>query len=129
MFVVNCTGEDKAGQAACLPVLDEIFRAFMAFFSHTSEVNRPRVLGALMPPITSLLQTGDEETGNIHKVAVMQLLAFASTAPTAFKEAAGRMNQEQRELMEASIRQAVADQSKGNVQAATNKPSIALRSF
>ncbi|CAE6397949.1 unnamed protein product [Rhizoctonia solani] len=128
-FVVNCTGEDEAGQAACLPALDEIFRAFAAFFSHTSEANRPRVLGALMPPITSLLQAGDDKQGSLHKVAVTQLLAFASVAPSAFKEATNLMNQEQREIMEASIRQAVVDQSKGNVQAAISKPSIALRSF
>ncbi|KAG8714844.1 hypothetical protein FRC11_006860 [Ceratobasidium sp. 423] len=146
-FVVNCTGEDEAGQAAYLPAMEEIFRAFAAFFSHTSEVNReptiiygfvtqrthmfsgPRILGALMPPITCLLQAGDEKQGNLHKAAVTQLLAFASTAPAAFKEAANLMNQEQREMMESSIRQAVADQSKGNVQAAASKPSIALRSF
>ncbi|KAJ1300539.1 hypothetical protein OPQ81_002194 [Rhizoctonia solani] len=128
-FIVNCTGEDEAGQMACLPAVDEIFRAFTAFFSYTSEANRPRVLGALMPPITSLLQSGDEKHGSLHKASVTQLLAFASVAPAAFKEAANLMNQEQREIMEASIRQAVADQNKGNVQAATSKPSIALRSF
>ncbi|CAE6439107.1 unnamed protein product [Rhizoctonia solani] len=128
-FVVNCTGEDEAGQVACQPAMEEIFRAFTAFFSHTSEANRSRVLGALMPPITCLLQVGDEKHGNLHKTAVTQLLAFASIAPAAFKEAASLMNQEQREIMESSIRQAVADQSKGNVQAAASKPSIALRSF
>jgi hypothetical protein len=82
-----------------------------------------------MPPITCLLQANDEKHGSAHKAAVAQLLAFASTAPAAFKEAASLMNQEQREVMETSIRQAVVDQSKGNVQASTNKPSIALRSF
>ncbi|CAE6356393.1 unnamed protein product [Rhizoctonia solani] len=128
-FVVGCTGEDEAGQADYLPALEEIFRAFTSFFSQTSEANRPRILGALMPPITCLLQASDEKHGSLHKAAVAQLLAFASTAPAAFKETAGLMNQEQREVMEASIRQAVADQSRGNVQAATNKPSIALRSF
>ncbi|CAE7204243.1 unnamed protein product [Rhizoctonia solani] len=128
-FVANCTGEDEAGQVACMPAVDEVFRAFTAFFSHTPESNRPRVLGALVPPIVSLLEIGDEKHGNLHRVAVTQLLAFASTAPAAFKEAASRMNQEQREVMEASIRQAVTDQSRGNVQTATSKPSIALRSF
>ncbi|QRW26225.1 HEAT repeat protein [Rhizoctonia solani] len=128
-FVVNCTGEDETGQVDCLPTLEEIFRAFTSFFSHVSEDNRPRVLGALMPPITCLLQAGEDKDGNLHRAAVSQLLTFASTAPTAFKEAAGLMKQEQRETMEASIRQAVVEQSKGNVQAATSKPSIALRSF
>ncbi|GAB1525330.1 hypothetical protein RhiTH_008488 [Rhizoctonia solani] len=128
-FVVNCTGEDEAGQVDCLPALEEIFRAFTSFFSHVSEDNRPRVLGALMPPITCLLQAGEDKDENLHRAAVSQLLTFASTAPTAFKEAAGLMKQEQRETMEASIRQAVVEQSKGNVQAATSKPSIALRSF
>ncbi|ELU42761.1 HEAT repeat protein [Rhizoctonia solani AG-1 IA] len=92
-------------------------------------ISGPRVLGALMPPITCLLQAGEDKDGNLHRAAVSQLLTFASTAPTAFKEAAGLMKQEQRETMEASIRQAVVEQSKGNVQAATSKPSIALRSF
>ncbi|KAF8761979.1 Clathrin-coated vesicle protein [Rhizoctonia solani] len=111
-FVVNCTGEDETGQVDCLPTLEEIFRAFTSFFSHVSEDNRPRVLGALMPPITCLLQAGEDKDGNLHRAAVSQLLTFASTAPTAFKEAAGLMKQEQRETMEASIRQAVVEQSK-----------------
>jgi hypothetical protein len=89
----------------------------------------PRLLGALLPPISCLLQADDEKLGGVHMAAVSQILSFATSSPTAFKEAASLMNQEHKDLMESSIRQAVADKGKANTQASTSKPQIALRSF
>ncbi|KAG8730584.1 hypothetical protein FRC10_002585, partial [Ceratobasidium sp. 414] len=127
-FIVHCAAEDDVGQAASLPALEEVFRAMAGLFNQVAEEHRSRVLGALLPPISGLLGSG-EKSGSIHAAAVSQVLSFATLSPAAFKEAAGLMNQTQRDLMEGSIRQAVADRGKSGTQALTSKPQIALRSF
>ncbi|KAG8693490.1 hypothetical protein FRC08_009084 [Ceratobasidium sp. 394] len=128
-FIVNCAAEDDAGQATMLPALEEVFRAVAVVFSQTAEEHRSRVLGALLPPISGLLGGGGEKSSLIHAAAVSQILSFASLSPAAFKEAAGLMNQVQRDLMESSIRQAVVNRGNSAMQTLTSKPQIALRSF
>ncbi|KAG8716699.1 hypothetical protein FRC08_008984 [Ceratobasidium sp. 394] len=128
-FIVNCAAEDDAGQATMLPALEEVFRAVAVVFSQTAEEHRSRVLGALLPPISGLLGGGGEKSSLIHAAAVSQILSFASLSPAAFKEAAGLMNQVQRDLMENSIRQAVVNRGNSAMQTLTSKPQIALRSF
>ncbi|KAG8726819.1 hypothetical protein FRC10_006693, partial [Ceratobasidium sp. 414] len=109
-FIVHCAAEDDAGQAASLPALEEVFRAMAGLFNQIAEEHR-----------------SGEKFGSIHTAAVSQVLSFATASPAAFKEAAGLMNQAQRDLMESSIRQAVADRGKSGTQPLTGKPQIALR--
>ena len=60
-----------------------------------------------------------------------QLLSFATTSPSAFKEAAGKLDAGTRELLEHSIRRAMAGAGAGGVGGTGQvvKPQISLRSF
>jgi hypothetical protein len=84
-------------------------------------------LGALLPPIACLLS--DDKPHDVHAAVVSQLLSFATAAPGSFKEAVGLMHQEQKDRIEVSVRQAVADRYKVSAQDAAVKPQITLRSF
>ncbi|KAG8721134.1 hypothetical protein FRC09_008363 [Ceratobasidium sp. 395] len=128
-FIVNCAAEDDAGQAACLPTLEEILRATNILCTQTPEEHRSRMFGALMPPISSLLGGGDGGTSPMHVAAISQILSFATLSPAAFRECASLMKQDQRDLMETSIRQAVAEREKSTAHTSTSKPQIALRAF
>ena len=75
-----------------------------------------------------LLDPPKSSSSSIHIQAVTHLLGFATGSPTAFKEAAGKLNQGMRDILEASIRQAVSG-GKTVIQAAALKPQISLRSF
>ncbi|KAF8148271.1 clathrin-coated vesicle protein [Crassisporium funariophilum] len=109
----------------------EVWRAFAALFSTTSEDQRPRVLGVLLPTISLLLSNTQPLQANATQVTaqtIAQLLSFATTSPPAFKEAAGKLDTSTRELLEQSIRRAMGGAS-GASGASAAKPQISLRSF
>jgi HEAT repeat-containing protein 5 len=59
-----------------------------------------------------------------------QLLSFATTSPSAFKEAAGKLDASTRELLEHSIRRAMTGAGAGvGGTGQVVKPQISLRSF
>ncbi|KAF8889054.1 clathrin-coated vesicle protein [Infundibulicybe gibba] len=113
--------------------LGEIWKAFSAFFgSVAGDEQRTRVLGVLLPSVTLLL-SDNTPTPAVSAQAVAQLLSYASTAPIAFKEAAGRMDVGARERLERSVRRVVGGAqggaSGGVGGAGAGKPQISLRSF
>jgi HEAT repeat-containing protein 5 len=135
----------------------EVWRAFAALFSITLEENRksfflfellfltewmffvgPRLLSVLLPTISLLLSNNTTPTPTISTTATSittqttaQLLSFATTSPSAFKEAAGKLDINTRELLEHSIRRAMGGTGTGGVGGAGQavKPQILLRSF
>lgn len=102
----------------------------------------PRLLGVLLPTISLLLPNNSSPpppptisttATSITTQTTAQLLSFATTSPGAFKEAAGKLDQSTRELLENSIRRAMtgAGAGAGGVGGTgqTVKPQISLRSF
>ncbi|KAF8523823.1 ARM repeat-containing protein [Gautieria morchelliformis] len=110
------------------PAIEEILKAFSTFLWAVPEISRPALLCILLPTLALLLDPSRSPSPPIHMQAVTHLLGFATGAPAAFKEAAGKLEQDVRDTLEASIRQAVGA-SKTSTQAAASKPQISLRSF
>jgi hypothetical protein len=116
----------------------EVWRAFAALFAITLEEHRPRLLGVLLPTISLLLSnnptppaaaTTSTSVASITTQTIAQLLSFATTSPSAFKEAAGKLDSNTRELLEHSIRRAMSGASVGGGTGQVVKPQISLRSF
>lgn len=93
-----------------------------------------RLLGVLLPTISLVLSTNPAPTTatSITTQTTAQLLSFATTSPSAFKEAAGKLDTSTRELLEHSIRRAMGGGADGLGVGGTGqatKPQISLRSF
>ena len=100
----------------------------------------PRLLGVLLPTISLLLSSNSSSpppptmsttATSISTQTTAQLLSFATTSPSAFKEAAGKLDASTRELLEHSIRRAMSGAGAGGVGGTGQvvKPQISLRSF
>ena len=90
-------------------------------------------LGLLLPVLILLLDPGRKPPTVLHTMAVNQILSWATASPGPFKDATSRLEKEEREILEASVRQAVQDMqnpmSGASTNLATAKPQISLRSF
>jgi hypothetical protein len=132
-----------------LAAIGEIWKAFATFLGATpddcSACSRQihhcpaltishlesRALGVLLPTISLLLLNNPPAQGpvaNLSNQTIKQLLAFAAASPTAFKDAAAKLDAPIRELLEQSIRKAVSVNAPSAAQPAA-KPQISLRSF
>jgi hypothetical protein len=83
------------------------------------------VFDILVPTIGLFLQHSRTHSSAVKSQIVTQLIFFATSSPFLFKEAAGKLELEVKELLENTLRTAVGvtgDQP-------TTKPSISLRSF
>jgi hypothetical protein len=107
--------------------LDELNKAFVSFFGFVPEEHKARVLGILLPTFMLLLGSSNESSP-YHSLGVKGFLQFASTAPQAFKEATGKLDQQQKSILEGAVREALAGGTSTNT-SKTAKPTIALRSF
>jgi len=101
------------------------------------------MLGVFLPTISLLLSpspsppsstatTAQATAAAVTTQTVAQLLAFASTSPSAFKEAIAKLDEGTRELLELSIRRAVgASGASGGAagSAGAVKPQISLKAF
>lgn len=94
------------------------------------------MIGILLPVYILLLQSPDTSSSpsSIHAQSVAQILNLASAAPAAFRDATGKLEQKQREILEAAVRKAMGASSastgqKSGADAAGSKPKIELRSF
>ncbi|KAF8727621.1 hypothetical protein AX14_007205 [Amanita brunnescens Koide BX004] len=105
----------------------EVWKAFSAFFSSIPENQRTRALCVLLPTMSLLLSDQPSTTDPVRSQTVAQLLSYATSSPSAFKEAASKLDQSKRELLEQSIRRAIGSNASGG--SATAKPQISLRSF
>ncbi|KAF8966949.1 clathrin-coated vesicle protein [Flammula alnicola] len=111
--------------------IGEVWKAFAALFTSTVEDQRPRLLGVFLPTISLLLANAPPSqpvATSVTTQTIAQLLSFATTSPSAFKEAAGKLDTSTRELLEHSIRRAVGGTANAAAQSAA-KPQISLRSF
>jgi hypothetical protein len=86
-----------------------------------------RLLEIVLPTIALLLSNSQTNTTAVTTHTISQLLWYATSSPSAFKEAANKLDISTRELLEQSIRCAMG----GPLSTASNatKPQIALRSF
>ena len=90
-----------------------------------------RALGILLPTISLLLDPASSTTvpkSKLHTLAVTQALSFARASPAAFKEATEKMDLSAKEILEASVRQALGANAAATSQTAA-KPQISLKSF
>lgn len=88
-----------------------------------------RLLGVLLPTISLLLNHSQSSApSSLHTQSVAQLLSFATSSPTSFKEAAGKLDSATRELLEQSVRSAVGGTTSASG-SSSGKPQISLRSF
>jgi len=120
-------GEEANPQDVHVRGVEETLKAFVAFFDSVSEDYRARLLGVLFPLAILLLDPSRSPLTTLHGRTVTHLLSFATTSPTAFKDATGKLDAGARETLETSIRQALGN--KGNFANQTAKPQISLRSF
>ena len=74
-----------------------------------------------------LLATTESSSELVRSQTVAQLVSYATSSPSAFKEAAAKLEQPMHELLEQSIRKAVGGTSP--IGSVTSKPQISLRSF
>ncbi|KAI5117719.1 hypothetical protein M0805_001805 [Coniferiporia weirii] len=125
---VAAYADDPPSQEAHVKGIDEILKAFSAFFISTPEKFRARTLGVLLPTLALLLDPSKSAPSSVHALAVAQLLQMATTSPIAFKEATAKMEQDAKELLEVSVRQALGAGAPSAGQSAA-KPQISLRSF
>lgn len=122
-----------------LPSLEEVLRAFVTYFAAIPEAYRARFLGVALPTLIFLVSSPSGQTRQsggdaaspmerLHSVVVNHLVSLATTAPQPFKEATGKLEAEQKEVLENAIREAIGGSSGGKATKDT-KPTIALRSF
>ncbi|KAJ6450153.1 clathrin-coated vesicle protein [Mycena sanguinolenta] len=109
--------------------IGEVWKAFSAFFASVSEAHRTRLLGILLPTITLLLTNPQAAATSVTAPSVKELLAYATSSPAAFKEAAAKLDPATREVLEQSVRRAVSAGSQASAAPGTAKPQISLRSF
>ncbi|EJD04810.1 clathrin-coated vesicle protein [Fomitiporia mediterranea MF3/22] len=135
---------DGPAQETHVKGVDEILKAFSAFFSATPDEFRARTLGVLLPTLALLLDPSKSSSSSsststpsstilMHNLAVTQILSLATLAPGAFKDAMSKMDEVDggmKERLEVSVRQAIGG-TKGGAGAMQGnaKPQISLRSF
>lgn len=87
----------------------------------------PRLLGVLLPVMIMLLNPEQVPPSPLHAQATGQILSFATSSPTAFKDATGKLSTELKETLEMSVRQALGGTKPTSAEG--HKPQISLRSF
>lgn len=147
-FVGQSAGMVEGGTLpeARLAALNEVWKAFSLFFASVPEDLRElsklqsdcqasnalfpgvRLLCVLLPTATLVLDPNCSPPSPLHTQGITHLLSYATSAPTAFKEATGTLQNSTREVLETSIRQAVGGMG-GAKQPQASKPQISLRSF
>ncbi|KAF8630604.1 hypothetical protein AX15_002831 [Amanita polypyramis BW_CC] len=119
---------DGSISEARVAAISEVWKAFSAFFSSIPENQRTRALYVLLPTMSLLLSNQQQSsTEPVKSQTIAQLLSYATSSPVAFKEAAAKLDQSMRDLLEQSIRRAIGGNASTN--SATTKPQISLRSF
>ena len=129
-----------------IAAIGEVWKAFSTFFSIIPENERMsfvhrlciptfvhqyivgiRALCVLLPTMSLLLSSQQSSTESVRTQTIAQLLSYATSSPVAFKEAAAKLDQSMRDLLEQSIRRAIGS----NVAATSSatRPQISLRSF
>lgn len=79
---------------------------------------------------TLILLLTPAEPGAVHRLAVGHLLDIAGQSPISFKEATLTLEAREKERLETSIRQSIANQqSAGARPISAAKPQISLKSF
>ncbi|KAF8074912.1 clathrin-coated vesicle protein, partial [Lyophyllum atratum] len=116
-------GSIKEPQVAAI---GEVWKAFSTFFASTPENHRVRLLGVLLPTIALLLSNSQLTPAPVTSQTISQLLLYATSSPAAFKDAAAKLDNGTRELLEQSIRRAVGGTTSAAAQN-TAKPQISLR--
>jgi len=87
-----------------------------------------RALCILLPTMSLLLSNQQPSaTDPVRSQTATQLLSYATSSPAAFKEAASKLDQSKRDLLEQSIRRAIG--SNASAASTSTKPQISLRSF
>ncbi|KAJ7157551.1 clathrin-coated vesicle protein [Mycena crocata] len=109
--------------------IGEVWKAFSAFFISVPEDYKTRLLGVLLPTITLLLSNPQAAATPVTSQSIRELLTYATSSPTAFKEAAGKLDPATRELLEQSVRRAVGGGASAATAQNAAKPQISLRSF
>lgn len=127
-----------------MKIMGEIWKAFAALFTSTSEENSkhslilycascsrpelgPRLLGVLLPTMTLLLDPTQTPSSALHTQTMAQVLTFVTASPPAFKEATAKLPTELKETLETSVRQALGGKKTAANEA--HKPQISLRAF
>ncbi|KIY49942.1 ARM repeat-containing protein [Fistulina hepatica ATCC 64428] len=121
--------DDSSVSESHTAAIAEIWKAFSAMFSSIAEEHQTRLLGVLLPTIALLLSQALDHPSPVASAAIVQLLTYATAAPTAFKDAAAKLDAPTRELLERAARQAMAIHNDAASNQASAKPQISLRSF
>ncbi|KAG9005771.1 hypothetical protein FRB90_010205, partial [Tulasnella sp. 427] len=126
---VDENAASTAQNAVQLQGIEEVLKAFVAFFNSVPDEHRARLLGVLLPLCVLLLDPTRSRPPPLHTRTIAHLLAFATTSSAAFKEAIAKIGPVGREKLGTSVRQAIGGATKGATTEKLAKPAISLRSF
>ncbi|GAA6010487.1 hypothetical protein JCM11491_006962 [Sporobolomyces phaffii] len=100
-----------------LRVLEEVVKAFVAVLTTVTAEHRTRSMSILLPTLILLLSPAVRTHGSsprpMHALALHHLLQLAATHSAQFKEATGALREDERKLLEESIRATVRGASGG----------------
>jgi hypothetical protein len=86
------------------------------------------LLGIFLPVLALFLDDAQTPSNPLHVVALSQVLNFASSNASPFREAIGKLDAPTRDILETSIRSALGKQASTHSQTSA-KPQISLRAF
>ena len=142
---VAAFGDNTKAMQTHAVAVGEVLKAFNSLFTNLTEDLRmhyhtsmslcftdyfegTRLLGVLLPTLTTLLEPATSSPSALHTQAISQLLVFASASPNAFKDASTKLAAETRDRMQGAVREALS--SHAPVTTTSNaKPQISLRAF
>ncbi|GAA5869068.1 hypothetical protein JCM16303_000350 [Sporobolomyces ruberrimus] len=84
--------------------LEEVLKSFVSVLLSVAAERRTQSMSILLPTLNLLLSPSTSPTPPVHSLAVSYLLQLASAHPIHFKEATGILPEDQRKLLEESIR-------------------------
>ncbi|KAK4049254.1 hypothetical protein OIO90_005543 [Microbotryomycetes sp. JL221] len=114
-------------------VVPEVVKCLVSFASNVDNDRKTQAMSILLPVLSLLLQPTKPMTtstsSNYHALAVTYLLQLASTQPRQFKEAITSMSEDERNLIETSVRAQVGNASNRKDNLRNETPQISLKSF
>ncbi|KAI5476389.1 Armadillo-type fold domain containing protein [Pseudohyphozyma bogoriensis] len=125
-FIARAAEEDYQSGDPRLVGLAEVLKAFVGVLSGVPEGHRTQSLSILLPVLILLLSPSSSTPPPCHALAISHLVSLASSFSVNFKEANAALGEEQRRVLESSIRRTVGGGS-GAREEKREQPKISLK--
>ncbi|BGP10695.1 hypothetical protein JCM10049v2_006587 [Rhodotorula toruloides] len=130
-LVALSSRQGSGADDARIKAVDEVLKAFVAVLASVAPERRTQSLSVILPSLVLLLSSS-RPPSPMHTVALNHLLALATSLSLHFKEATAALPEDERKLLEDSIRAAVGGKDRGGPAVAKGQeeaPRIELRMF